>query len=258
MIMFRTITNLLILAFTLLSQVVLAEEEFCLSGGFSSGYSCAADKALGSRKALFSVQILAQTGAQDELMSRLKLPLLDSILVSDSQSFYYLGNYPEIKAAWDDLQRVKKLLASEVLLYRPTLVSYARRGDSIPRIRMVEQGSEKLAAKTNLALQPEASNVAEGLGNTGQKDLGGAIADSATFYAVELQTFKTELARAEFVSEYSDFEFYCRRHSNGVYTSYLGIFEDHASASEYLQRVDAFAHLNPHIIKLSNVEMIGC
>lgn len=157
--MFTVITSLSILAFTLLSHVAVAEDEFCLSGGFSSGYSCAADKALGSRKTLFSVQILAQTGAQDQLMHRLKLPLLDSILVSDSQSFYYLGHYSEINAAWDDLQRVKKILAPEVTQYRPTLVSYAREGESMPRIRMVEQGSEKSIGDTNVALQPKSSSA---------------------------------------------------------------------------------------------------
>ena len=102
-------------------------------------------------------------------MHRLELPLLDSILVSDSQSFYYLGRYPEINAAWDELQRVKKLLAPEVTQYRPTLVSYAREGESMPRIRMVEQGSEQLTGNTNSALQAKASSAEEALRNAGTK-----------------------------------------------------------------------------------------
>ena len=256
--MSRSITNLLILAFTLLTHVAVAEEEFCLSGGFSSGYSCAADKALGSRKALFSVQMLAQTGAQDQLMHRLELPLLDSIRVSDSQSFYYLGRYSEINAAWDDLQRVKKLLAPEVTQYRPTLVSYAREGESMPRIRLVEQGGLRLAGSINLAEQLETSNVAQGLANTGQTGLGEAMGISTSFYTIELQVFKTEPARAEFVSEYSDFELYCGRHASGAYASYLGLFEVRASASEFVQQAHAFDHLTPNIKKLTNTEMIRC
>lgn len=226
-----------------------------MSGGFSSGYSCAFDKASGSRKAVYSLQFLANTGTEDKLLKRLKflnLSVLDSAIVSERQHFYYLGEYLEERTAWQALDLALAKLGDDAKKYRPELVSYTREyQNTLPRIRLVER--DVLAGKP-VVVAPESKSQMQRLDNN--------TANSATptspFYTIQLAAFGTSWARVAFVKNHSSFTLYCREKSNGLFVSYLGMFDSYGGAREYLSSINTFDNLGPYVVKLDSVEINEC
>lgn len=240
-----------------------------MSGGFSSGYSCAFDKASGSRKAVYSLQFLANTGTEDKLLKRLKflnLSVLDSAIVSERQHFYYLGEYLEERTAWQALDLALAELGVDAKKYRPELVSYTREyQNTLPRIRLVER--DVLAGK------PASVDVTDTvvLETEPQLVFGAAIqtpvrradesyrANSANpFYTIQLAAFGTPGAQVAFVKNHSNFTLYCREKNNGLFVSYLGIFDSYSEARNYLNGVNTFDSLGPYVVKLTDIEMRRC
>lgn len=263
----------------LATTAVQAEGEFCLSGGFSSGYSCAFDKAKGSRKAVYSLQLLTNTGTEDKLVKRLEflnLSVHHSAIVSERQHFYYLGEYLEERTAWHALDLVEKELGADTEKYRPELVSYTREyQNSLPRIRLMERGvlagqSEAafIVADAKPQLEPLllSSKAASAGANTGhytietEQELPFADTPKITgpFYTVQLAAFATHQARSAFLASYPNFSIYCRQKNNGLYASYLGVFDDYAGARKYLHSVNTFDSLKPYVLKFTEVEMSRC
>lgn len=228
-----------------------------MSGGFSSGYSCAFDKASGSRKAVYSLQFLANTGTEDKLLKRLKflnLSVLDSTIVSERQHFYYLGEYLEERTAWQALDLALAKLADDAKKYRPELVSYTREyQNTLPRIRLVER--DVLAGKPAVVVAPEPKSQMQQLENNQSANSASA---SGPFYTIQLAAFATSGARVAFVKNHSSFTLYCREKSNGLFVSYLGVFDSYGGAREYLSSINAFDNLGPYVVKLDSVEINEC
>lgn len=245
--------KILILSLCCLAHsVAKAEGEFCLSGGFSSGYSCAFDKASGSRKAVYSLQFLANTGTEDKLLKRLKflnLKVIDSAVVSERQHFYYLGEYLEERTAWRALDLALVELAEDAKKYRPELVSYTREYDNaLPRIRLVERGV--LAGKPAVVVAP--------VPQVERFDNSQSANSVNPFYTIQLAAFGTSGAQVAFVKNHSNFTLYCREKNNGLFVSYLGVFDSYSEARDYLNGINTFDSLGPYVVKLDSVEINSC
>lgn len=240
-----------------------------MSGGFSSGYSCAFDKASGSRKAVYSLQFLANTGTEDKLIKRLQflnLSVLDSTIVSERQHFYYLGEYLEERTAWHALDLALAELGGDTKKYRPELVSYTREyQNTLPRIRLVER--DVLAGKPasvdvtdTVVLETEPQLVSGAAIQTPVRRADESYrANSANpFYTIQLAAFGTPGAQVAFVKNHSNFTLYCREKNNGLFVSYLGIFDSYSEARNYLSGVNTFDSLGPYVVKLTDIEMRRC
>lgn len=259
----------------LYSHMVMAEREFCLSGGYSSGYSCDFENAAGSRKAVYSLQFLANTGTEDKLLKRLdflNLTVLDSAIVSERQHFYYLGEYTEEKTAWHALDRVNETLGNDTEKYRPELVSYTREyNNTLPRIRLVERGvlagqplvvegdrktAERLQAQ-QVAPTAMAKNNQPMTANKDELVRKNKIMSGA-FYTVQLAAFGSREAGERFAESYPNYTLYCRKKNNGLYANYLGVFDGYTSARDYLHSVKVFDRFKPYVVQLTDVELKVC
>lgn len=246
-----------------------------MSGGFSSGYSCAFDKARGSRKAVYSLQFLANTGTEDKLLKRLSflnLTVLDSAIVSERQHFYYLGEYLEEKTAWRALTLAEEALGSDVDLYRPVLVSYTREYENVlPRIRLLEPAvlSGSLGAAKERSDRAESSN-SKALPKISQQKTSRSMSDTdhrvnrhktsvdGPFYTIQLAAFKSSAAQVAFANNHSNFKIYCRKKSNGLYANYVGVFTSYAKARDYRLTLYEFDYMKPYILKFNDVSMSEC
>lgn len=282
-----------------------AEGQYCLSGGFGNQYSCAADKASGSLPRVYSVQLLANATAEQELSKRINTPVLDRVSVSEQQSFFYFGAHSTETKAVNALHVMKQQLGSEFSQHRPMLVTYARDGTSMARIRLVETDAihmdfdDGIAENTpeyqlednteriennptevvaNSDVEPALQTAVKASEDTSEKikvvtqktvstlpvveldmPLQPALAvRRAPFYTVQLGAFSTEKAQLNFAKKYTQYDIYCRQKNNGLYGTYLGLFESYSDASQYLSEVETFKRMKPYVLKLSQVVLVPC
>ena len=209
--------RLLCISLLLSHQTVLADDGFCLSGGFRNGYSCEIPllAEMGRDKAVFSVQLL-EAGDERALSSQADVTHISEL--EGNKRLVYLGGY---STQADGMEALQNALSAYGVEHYPMLVELTP-SEQMPRIRLVAEPNISPELLREFVARP-VSSTASNL--SFQSDL---------VYAIQLAVFKGPRDAMQFTQQLGVDGLLCRRKDNGLQAVYYRQFKSHQQASSHL------------------------
>jgi hypothetical protein len=221
------------------SQLVLATDGFCLSGGYRNGYSCEVPliAELAIDKAVFSVQLL-ETGDGGTLSEQVDVTHISEL--EDNKRLVYLGSY---RTQADGLAALQDALNTYGVAHYPMLVELTP-SEQMPRIRLVAEPNirpEHLSTPSSVASIASDSDSA-----------------SEVVYAIQLAVFKGPRDAQQFTQQLGIDGLLCRRKDNGLRAVYYQQFESYQQATSHLTDHAVITSLGGYVVALRNVSFNRC
>ncbi|MGH1372632.1 MAG: SPOR domain-containing protein [Cellvibrionaceae bacterium] len=238
---YRSLFYLLSLLFAVCPPAV-AEEEFCLSGGFRNGYSCEVPlfTELDSRNTSFSVQLLEQ--GDQRLLSELEQVVHISELEGNKR-LVYLGRYETQASGMAAMQKTLKQYGPE---YHPMLVALTPSAQ-MPRIRLVAEPN------ISVALADVSENSA-----TARNERTSASVGASRVYAIQLGAFSGVKDAKQFSDQLAAPDLICRQKNNGLYAVYYRRFDSLGEAQTHMNDHAFIDELGGYVVALNNVQFSPC
>jgi len=233
--------RLLCISLLLSHQAVLADDGFCLSGGFRNGYSCEIPllAEMDRDKAVFSVQLL-EAGDERALSSQADVTHISEL--EGNKRLVYLGGY---STQADGMEALQNALSAYGVEHYPMLVELTP-SEQMPRIRLVAEPNISPELLREFVARP-VSSTASNL--SFQSDL---------VYAIQLAVFKGPRDAMQFTQQLGVDGLLCRRKDNGLQAVYYRQFKSHQQASSHLTDHPFIVSLGAYVVALRDVSFTRC
>ncbi len=222
----------LIIIFNLMvTATAVADEGFCLSGGFRNGYSCDVPLVaeLDTDKVVFSIQVLEQ-GNNHLLSQRNDVTHISEL--EGGKRLVYLGAY---RSQPEGMQALQRALESYGLSSHPMLVELTP-SERMPKIRFVAEPN----IRSSIALSDRHYSR-----------------DGKT-YAIQLGAFSRTRYARQFSQQLGIDDLLCRQKDNGIYAVYYRNYGNYEEATSHLNDYAAINKLGAYVVALPKVSFSPC
>jgi hypothetical protein len=230
---------------------LLANDQYCLSGGHESGFRCEESQAVASpnNRRYYSIQLLEQAG-ENELSSR--ADIVYKVTVEGGRRLVYLGQYTSRAAGVAALGKALKTWGRSRY---PLLVSVQGPQDS-PSIRL-EAEPDPAPLGLSASTPVPAPATADGQGEAPRLTLR-QNAPYELVYSIQTAVFADAKQGHDFAQRHPGIALTCREREDGLFSVYYGVYQSYSDARQHLQDYDLLAQQGAYIVRLEQASFLPC